>query len=68
MVYLKIVLGVLKKMLLALLGERLVAYVAFSVLEYLATLSKTNIDDEVVSRWKKEYYTPTSVKSSDPSQ
>lgn len=52
----KIALFTLKKLLLALMGERLVAYVTFSFLEWLATLSTTNIDDRVVKEWKDEYY------------
>lgn len=50
------VLAVLKKMLLSLFGEKLVAYVTFALLTHLASLSKTNIDDDVVMRWKAEYY------------
>lgn len=54
------VLAVLKKMLLSLFGEKLVAYVTFALLTHLASLSKTNIDDDVVKRWRDEYYqTPT---------
>lgn len=52
----KSVLAILKKMLLTLLGEKLIAYVTFSFLTYLATLSETNIDDEVVRQWKATYY------------
>lgn len=50
------VLAVLKKMLLALLGEKLVAYVTFAFLEWLATQSKTKIDDKIVKEWKEVYY------------
>lgn len=50
------VVAVLKKMVLSLLGEKIVAYMAFSLLVYLAGLTETNIDNEVVAQWKKAYY------------
>jgi hypothetical protein len=50
------VVAVLKKMVLSLLGEKIVAYMAFGLLTYLAGLTKTSIDNEVVSQWKKAYY------------
>ena len=52
----KIVLATLKKMLLAFLGEKLVAKVTFSFLTYLAEQSSTKIDDEIVKEWKDVYY------------
>lgn len=55
----KVVLATLKKLLVALLGERLVAKVTFSFLEWLAEQSETNIDDEVVKEWKDVYYGKT---------
>lgn len=53
---LSLILATLKKILLPLLGEKLVAYISFSLLTYLATLSKTNIDDNIVKEWKDTYY------------
>lgn len=55
----KIVLATLKKMLVALLGERLVAKVTFSFLEWLAEQSETKIDNEIVKEWKDVYYGQT---------
>lgn len=52
----KIVLSTLKSMLLALFGEKLIAYVTFSFLEWLATQSETKIDDNIVKEWKDVYY------------
>jgi len=52
----KTVLNVLKTMLLKLMGEKLIAYMAFSFLTYLASLTKTNIDNDVVVKWKAAYY------------
>ena len=52
----KPVLATLKAMLLKLMGEKLVAYVSFSFLTWLASRTETKIDDDVVKRWKAEYY------------
>lgn len=52
----KTVLAVLKKILLSLLGEKLVAYMTFSFLEFLAERTDTNIDNKIVKEWKDAYY------------
>lgn len=52
----KVVLATLKKMLVALMGERLVAKVTFSFLEWLAEQSETQIDNDIVKEWKDVYY------------
>jgi hypothetical protein len=57
------VVAVLKKMVLSLLGEKIVAYMAFALLDYLAGLTKTNIDNKIVEEWKEAYY-----KDPDPSE
>jgi uncharacterized membrane protein YfbV (UPF0208 family) len=51
-----VILNTVKKMLLALLGEKIVAKVAFSGLDWLADQSETNIDNELVADWKGAYY------------
>lgn len=49
-------LAILKNILLAALGERVVAKALFGAAAWLADRSDTQIDDEVVEEWKKNYY------------
>ena len=51
-----VILKTLKNILLALVGEKIVAKVVFSFLEWLAEQSKTPIDNEIVQEWKNVYY------------
>lgn len=52
----QVILKTIKGMLLALLGEKLVAKVTFSFLTWLAQQSETQIDDEIIKEWKDVYY------------
>lgn len=58
-----VVLKTIKGMLLALLGEKLVAKMTFSFLTYLAERTDTNIDNEIVKEWKDAYYGQTEGSS-----
>ncbi|WP_432473742.1 hypothetical protein [Amphritea sp. HPY] len=49
-------LAILKNILLAALGERVVAKAFFGLADWLADQSATNIDDEIVTEWRKAYY------------
>ena len=42
--------------LLAALGERVVAKAIFGAARWLASRSDTNIDDEIVKEWEDAYY------------
>ena len=63
----RVVIATIKKMLLALFGERLVAYATFGLLEWLAEQTETKIDNEIVKEWKDVYYGASSqVREEEP--
>lgn len=54
-----VVLSALKKILLSLLGEKMVAKLTFAFLTFLAERTETKIDNEIVKEWKDVYYGKT---------
>lgn len=49
-------LAILKNILLAALGERVVAKALFGIASWLASRSDTKIDDDIVAEWRDAYY------------
>ena len=51
-----VLLVILKNILLASLGEKVVAKALFGLAKWLAKRSDTVIDDDIVKAWEETYY------------